>query len=55
MLAGGAHHSVFSLDIDAEMLRIFAEFFDIEFIHINKNTQLTKLKNELRWNEIAYQ
>lgn len=55
ILAGGAHHSVFSLDIDAEMLRIFAEFFDIEFIHINKNTQLTKLKNELRWNEIAYQ
>ncbi|PJG82319.1 L-arabinose isomerase [Caviibacterium pharyngocola] len=52
--AGGAHHSVFSLDIDAEMLRIFAEFFDIEFIHINKNTELATLKNELRWNESAY-
>ncbi|BFU59636.1 MULTISPECIES: L-arabinose isomerase [Rodentibacter] len=54
ILAGGAHHSVFSLDIDAEMLRIFAEFFGIEFIHINANTDLTTLKNELRWNEIAY-
>lgn len=54
ILAGGAHHSVFSLDIDAEMLRTFAEYFDIEFIHINKHTQLAELKNELRWNELSY-
>lgn len=54
ILAGGAHHSAFSLDIDAEMLRIFAEYFDIEFIHINENTNLAALKNELRWNDVAY-
>ncbi|WP_109077286.1 L-arabinose isomerase [Aggregatibacter kilianii] len=54
ILAGGAHHSAFSLDIDAEMLRTFAEFFGIEFIHINRNTELGALKNELRWNEVAY-
>ncbi|MFZ7240960.1 L-arabinose isomerase [Avibacterium avium] len=54
ILAGGAHHSVFSLDIDAEMLRTFAEYLEIEFIHINKNTELASLKNELRWNEISY-
>lgn len=54
ILAGGAHHSAFSLDVDAEMLRIFAEFFDIEFIHINSQTELASLKNELRWNEISY-
>ena len=54
ILAGGAHHSAFSLDIDAEMLRIFAEFFEIEFIHINEKTELATLKNELRWNDAAY-
>lgn len=54
ILAGGAHHSVFSLDIDADMLRTFAEFFGIEFIHINRHTELAALKNELNWNEIAY-
>ncbi|MGR3806779.1 L-arabinose isomerase [Pasteurella testudinis DSM 23072] len=54
VIAGGAHHSAFSLDIDAEMLRMFAEFFNIEFIHINQKTEISQLKNELRWNEIAY-
>ncbi len=54
ILAGGAHHSVFSLDLDADMLRTFAEYFDIEFIHINENTNLADLKNELRWNEVAF-
>lgn len=54
ILAGGAHHSVFSLDIDADMLRMFAEYFGIEFIHINQNTELPQLKNELRWNDLAY-
>ncbi|EFX91474.1 hypothetical protein HMPREF0027_1447 [Actinobacillus ureae ATCC 25976] len=54
ILAGGAHHSAFSLDIDAEMLRTFAEYFGIEFIHINQTTELAQLKNELRWNDLAY-
>ncbi|HHW7567834.1 TPA: hypothetical protein ACU21S_001142 [Mannheimia haemolytica] len=54
ILAGGAHHSAFSLDIDADMLRTFAEYFGIEFIHINQNTELPQLKNELRWNDLAY-
>ena len=55
ILAGGAHHSAFSLDVDAEMLRIFAEYFEIEFIHIHDKTELAALKNELRWNEAVYQ
>lgn len=54
ILAGGAHHSAFSLDVDAEMLRIFAEYFEIEFIHIHDKTELAALKNELRWNEAVY-
>ncbi|OOH88089.1 L-arabinose isomerase [Pasteurellaceae bacterium 15-036681] len=54
VISGGAHHSAFSLDLDAEMLQIFAEFFGIEFIHINKNTELAALKNQLNWNEVAF-
>ncbi|PJG85343.1 L-arabinose isomerase [Conservatibacter flavescens] len=54
ILAGGAHHSALSLDIDAEMLQMFAEYFEIEFIHINENTELSQLKNELRWNAAHY-
>ena len=54
ILAGGAHHSAFSLDVDSEMLRIFAEYFEIEFIHIHDKTELAALKNELRWNEAVY-
>ncbi|VEG72288.1 L-arabinose isomerase [[Pasteurella] aerogenes] len=54
VLAGGAHHSVFSLDIDAEMLQMFAEYLDIEFIHIHAETKLTDFKNQLHWNEMAY-
>ncbi|MFA9499062.1 L-arabinose isomerase [Mannheimia sp. E30BD] len=54
ILAGGAHHSAYSLDIDADMLRTFAEYFGIEFIHINEKTELPQLKNELRWNDLAY-
>lgn len=54
ILSGGAHHNVFSLDIDADMLRTFAEYFDIEFININAKTELATLKNELRWNDVAY-
>ena len=54
ILAGGAHHSAFSLDVDSEMLRTFAEYFEIEFIHIHDKTELAALKNELRWNEAVY-
>ena len=54
ILAGGAHHSALSLDIDAEMLRMFSEHLEVEFIHINENTTLSQLKNELRWNDARY-
>ncbi len=54
ILAGGAHHSVFSLDIDADMLQTFADYFDIEFVHIHRATKLAELKNQLRWNDAAY-
>ncbi len=52
--AGGAHHTCYSQNITSEYLQDFAEMAGIEFILINKNTRLQQFKNELKWNEAAY-
>jgi L-arabinose isomerase len=52
--AGGAHHTSFSYVVDAEQLADFAEMMDIEFVHINKDTKVSALRNELRLNDIAW-
>jgi L-arabinose isomerase len=52
--AGGAHHTGFSLAITAEHLEDFAEIAGVEFIKIGSETELSSLKNELRWNEVYY-
>jgi L-arabinose isomerase len=54
ILAGGAHHTVYSQNLTAEHLADFAEIAGIEFVTIDKNTTLHQFKNELRWNEVAY-
>lgn len=54
ILAGGAHHTCYSQNLTSEHLQDFAEMLGIEFILINKETTLYNLKNELRWNEVAY-
>lgn len=54
ILAGGAHHTVMSYALTAQNMRDFAEMMDIEFIHINKDTNINELKKELFWNDIAY-
>lgn len=51
---GGAHHSVLSYSLNAEHMRDFAEIMGIEFIHINKDTNINDLKKELFFNDIAY-
>ena len=53
--AGGAHHTCFSQNLTAEHLEDFAAMANIEFVLINKNTNLYQLKNELRWSEVYYQ
>lgn len=45
--AGGAHHTVLSYDVTAEMMRDWARMMDIEFVHINKETTPEKLEEEL--------
>ncbi len=45
--AGGAHHTVLSYDVSAEMMRDWARMLDIEFVHITKDTSPEKLEEEL--------
>lgn len=52
--AGGAHHTVFSLALNAEHIQDFAEMADVEFIKIDADTTLYNFKNELRWNDTSY-
>ena len=54
ILAGGAHHTSFSYDLTAEQMGDWAAAMGIEVVYIDKNTNIRDLKNELRWNEIAY-
>jgi L-arabinose isomerase len=54
ILAGGAHHTGFSQAIKVEHLEDFAEMAGLEFLTIDKNTDITAWKKELRWNEMYY-
>jgi L-arabinose isomerase len=54
ILAGGAHHTGFSLALTPEHLEDFAEMAGIEFLLIDENTKIREFKKELRWNEIYY-
>jgi len=54
ILAGGAHHTCFSYEVTAEQLIDWAEMVGIEYVLINKDTNILNFKNELRWNEIVW-
>lgn len=54
ILAGGAHHTAFSYDLSAEQMGDWAAAMGIEAVFIDKDTNIRNLKNELRWNEIAF-
>ncbi|MFB0937256.1 MAG: L-arabinose isomerase [Propionivibrio sp.] len=54
ILAGGAHHTVYSQAVTPEYLRLFAEMFGIEFLLIDSQTHIPDFKNEIRWNELAF-
>jgi len=54
ILAGGAHHTVFSQNLTTENIEDFADIFGVELVVIDKSTNLRQLKNELRWSEVAY-
>jgi L-arabinose isomerase len=54
ILAGGAHHTGFSMALTPEYLEDYAEIAGIEFLLINENTSLSQFKKELHWNEMYY-
>ena len=54
IIAGGAHHTVLSYDVTAEQMRDWARMMDIEFVHINKDTTVESLENELFLNDLAW-
>lgn len=54
ILAGGAHHTVFSYVVTAEQLADWAEMTGIECVTIDRSTSFNALRSELRWNEVAW-
>lgn len=54
ILAGGAHHTAFSYDLTVEQMTDWGAYMGIEVIIIDKDTNIRNLKNELRWNSVAY-
>jgi L-arabinose isomerase len=51
IIAGGAHHSVYTDALSAEYFRDWAEMSGIEFVFIGKDTRPDRLRDELRWGE----
>jgi L-arabinose isomerase len=54
ILAGGAHHTGFSMAVSTEHMQDFAEMANIEFLVIDEHTDIRHFKNELRWNEAYF-
>ena len=54
ILAGGAHHTVFSQSITVDYLEDFAEIAGVEMLVIDNTTTVSDFKKELRWNELSY-
>lgn len=52
--AGGAHHTVLSYDVTAEMMKDWCSMLDIEFVHIGRNTTVEGLEHELFINNLAW-
>lgn len=54
ILAGGAHHTGFSLALTAQHLEDFSEMAGIEFLLIDESTTVPSFKDKLRWNDTCY-
>ena len=52
--AGGAHHTVLSYDVTAEMMGDWCRMMGIEFVHIGKDTTVEGLEKELFLNDLAW-
>lgn len=54
LLAGGAHHTVYSQNLTTDYIEDLADMLDIELVVIDKDTTIHGLKNDLRFNETAF-
>ncbi|WP_455168648.1 L-arabinose isomerase [Aegicerativicinus sediminis] len=54
ILAGGAHHTVYSQAVTTEFLEDFAEMAGIELLVIDKDCKLRQFKDTLHSNEVYY-
>lgn len=54
ILAGGAHHTAFSYDLNAEQMGDWADAMGIEAVYIDKDTRIRAFKKELMLGEIFY-
>ncbi|MGQ8335115.1 L-arabinose isomerase [Sunxiuqinia sp. A32] len=54
ILAGGAHHTSFSMALKIEYLEDFAEMVGVEFVVIDEETKISDFKKELKWNDLYY-
>ena len=54
ILAGGAHHTAFSMAIDKEYLEDFAEIAGFEYLLIDEGTSISEFKKEIRFNDLYY-
>jgi L-arabinose isomerase len=54
ILAGGAHHTVFSKTVTTEFIEDFAEMAGVEVVVIDKDTNARGFKEKLHWNEVYY-
>jgi len=54
ILAGGAHHTSLGQAVTVGQLEDLAAMAGLEFVRIGHGTDLHTLKNELRWNDVAY-
>jgi L-arabinose isomerase len=54
ILAGGAHHTVFSKAITTQFIEDFADMAGIELVIIDKDTTMREFNEKLKWNEVYY-
>ncbi|MBN1131410.1 MAG: L-arabinose isomerase [Chitinispirillaceae bacterium] len=52
--AGGAHHTAFSQAVTAEYIEDFCDMAGIEYVCIDRKTNISDFRKELKWNEMYY-
>jgi L-arabinose isomerase len=52
--AGGAHHAAFCQAVTTEEWEDFGTMTGLEVIRLDANLDMRALRNELRWNDVAY-